>query len=96
MRGRRGLPGQLGVTGVAVRGVPLPPLLFIHDCLRSTPSHNACNPPDVPLSLPPNPTSPAEADYFYVPVNVGCLFDVYGWNEIPRWPRGLLGEPACG
>ncbi|KAG2432501.1 hypothetical protein HXX76_008846 [Chlamydomonas incerta] len=39
---------------------------------------------------------PEEADFFYVPVNVGCLFDVYGWNEIPRWPRGLLGPRTHG
>ncbi|GLC75556.1 hypothetical protein PLESTF_001656500 [Pleodorina starrii] len=39
---------------------------------------------------------PEEADFFYVPVNVGCLFDVYGWNDIPRWPRGVLGPRTHG
>ncbi|GIL69673.1 hypothetical protein Vretifemale_506 [Volvox reticuliferus] len=40
--------------------------------------------------------NPEEADYFYVPVSVGCLFDVYGWNEIPRWPRNILGTRSHG
>ncbi|KXZ50749.1 hypothetical protein GPECTOR_15g434 [Gonium pectorale] len=39
---------------------------------------------------------PEEADFFYVPVNVGCLMDVYAWNEVPRWPRGLLGPRTHG
>ncbi|KAG2424765.1 hypothetical protein HXX76_014189 [Chlamydomonas incerta] len=34
---------------------------------------------------------PEEADYFYVPIMWSCLFDVYGWNPIPRWPADVHG-----
>ncbi|KAG2432503.1 hypothetical protein HXX76_008848 [Chlamydomonas incerta] len=29
---------------------------------------------------------PQEADFFYVPINLACYFDLYGWNELPAWP----------
>ncbi|KAG2488200.1 hypothetical protein HYH03_013194 [Edaphochlamys debaryana] len=34
---------------------------------------------------------PEEADYFYVPIMWACLFDVYGWNPVPRWPADVHG-----
>jgi len=34
---------------------------------------------------------PEEADYFFVPTMAGCLYDVYGWNQIPMWPPKIHG-----
>ena len=39
---------------------------------------------------------PEEADYFFVPTMAGCLYDVYGWNQIPMWPPKLHGEDIDG
>ncbi|GFR49988.1 hypothetical protein Agub_g12134 [Astrephomene gubernaculifera] len=39
---------------------------------------------------------PEEADFFFVPVNVGCMLDVYGWNEVPRWPKDVHGPRSHG
>ena len=34
---------------------------------------------------------PEEADFFYVPHYGNCLFDVYGKNDIPRYPSDVHG-----
>ncbi|KXZ50759.1 hypothetical protein GPECTOR_15g444 [Gonium pectorale] len=39
---------------------------------------------------------PEEADFFYVPIMWACLFDVYGWNPIPRWPADVHGPRPYG
>ncbi|GIL48810.1 hypothetical protein Vafri_5227 [Volvox africanus] len=39
---------------------------------------------------------PEEADYFYVPIMWACLFDVYGWNPLPRWPKEIHGPRPYG
>ncbi|GFR49991.1 hypothetical protein Agub_g12137 [Astrephomene gubernaculifera] len=39
---------------------------------------------------------PEEADYFFVPIMWACLFDVYGWNPIPRWPADVHGPRPYG
>lgn len=39
---------------------------------------------------------PEEADFFYVPVHAGCIFDVYGWNDHPQYPPGVHGPRPLG
>eukprot|EP00798_Chlamydomonas_sp_ICE-L_P025705 gene25705-11363_t len=59
------------------------------------------NPPDRPTDRATDRTdrafeNPEEADFFYVPTHSGCLFDVYGWNPIPMWPKGMHGPRPLG
>lgn len=37
-----------------------------------------------------------QADFFYVPISYACLFDVYGWNPMPRWPKDVQGRERRG
>jgi hypothetical protein len=39
---------------------------------------------------------PEEADFFFVPAMAGCIYDVYGWNPIPKWPADLHGPRPFG
>lgn len=71
---------------LAVR--PMPP----HTCVCTHTPHGG-PPCPTPLSTPAPlpPCSPEEADFFYVPLPYACLFDVYGWNPIPRIPADVHG-----
>ncbi|KAG2488211.1 hypothetical protein HYH03_013205 [Edaphochlamys debaryana] len=40
--------------------------------------------------------NPEEADYFYVPISLACMFEIYGWNAIPRWPAEVHGTRSYG
>lgn len=92
MHRRRGI-AELGPEAALVTALLMPPRLYIVRATLLPPAVTRRRRPPMPLSLfpPPSCRTPLQADYFYVPLQFACLFDVYGWNPLPAWPKDVHG-----